>query len=231
MRRNFHFFFTSAFPPAVTPADAADDHAARFKFPHHAAGVGAGTASKTTIHFCYGTFVSFQGGRGAPTCSYIFSVLPHCMTVYFGKRRLAPETQSWQSTWCHFNEASWCHDNAAGHAALQDGQHGAAYLGKVGKEASAVCTISVLAGGSEATRNLRIRAEGSHLRLQERASNLSRCDGPLSSLGCFPGSHPMHAGKRSRICSSQNRNKWVRQYLGEWKIRRIVKVDSRIVLI
>lgn len=84
--------------------------------------------------------------------------------------------------------------------------------------------------GGEATRNLRIRAEGSHLRLQERASNLSRCDGPLSSLGCFPGSHPMHAGKRSRICSSQNRNKWVRQYLGEWKIRRIVKVDSRIVL-
>lgn len=72
MQRNFHFFFTSAFPPAVTPADAADDHAARFKFPHHAAGVGAGTASKTTIHFCYGTFVSFQGGRGAPTCSYIF---------------------------------------------------------------------------------------------------------------------------------------------------------------
>lgn len=30
---------------------------------HHAASVGAGKGSKTTIHFCYGTFVSFQGRR------------------------------------------------------------------------------------------------------------------------------------------------------------------------
>lgn len=34
--------------------------------PHHVAGVAAGKVSKTTMHFCYGTFVSFQGGTQGP---------------------------------------------------------------------------------------------------------------------------------------------------------------------
>lgn len=117
----------------------------------------------------------FRGGGGGiqgPNMLLHFSVLPHCMTVYFGKRRLAPETQSWQSTPCHFNEASWCHENAAGRAMLQDGQHCAAYLGKVRRGASAVCTISSSQGGKKSSMqslNVRLLQERVPTQITERA--------------------------------------------------------------
>lgn len=160
MQRNskfFLFFFTSATPPAVTPADAADDHTPRFKTPTAPLVSLPGRRPKPQCISAMEHLFPFRGAPG-PNMLLHFSVLPHCMTVYFGKRRLAPETQSWQSTRCHFNEASWCRDNAAGHATLQDGQHRAAYLGKVGKEATAVCTISS-PQRNEATCNLK-SAEG-----------------------------------------------------------------------
>ena len=169
----------------MTPADAADDHAARFKFPTTPLVSELGRRPKPQCISAMEHLFPFRGARG-PNMLLHFSVLPHCMTVYFGKRRLAPETQSWQSTWCHFNEASWCHDNAAGHAALQDGQHGAAYLGKVGKEASAVCTIPSSRGGKWSDTPSPNLSGGIPPQITERASNLSRCDGPLSSFRVFP---------------------------------------------
>lgn len=127
-----------------------------------------------------------------------FPVLPHYMTVYFGKRRLAPETQSWQSTRCHFNEASRCHENAVGCAMPQDGQHCATHLGKVRREASAVCTISSLQGwkkSSVQSLNVRLLQDGGGA-VQLRLLNVPKIW--TSRSGCFLGTGPTHAGNRSR---------------------------------
>lgn len=139
----------------MTPADATDDHTPRFKFPTMSLVSALGRHPKPQYISAMEHLFPFRGAQGPNMLLLHFSVLPHCMTVYFGKRRLAPETQSWQSTQCHFNEASWCHDNASGHAILQDGQHCTEYLGKVGKEASAVCTISSSEGNKAKPKNLR----------------------------------------------------------------------------
>lgn len=118
----------------MTPADAADNHTPRFKFPSTSLVSVLGRHPKSQYISAMEHLFPFRGAQGPNMLLLHFSVLPHCMTVYFGKRRLAPETQSWQSTRCHFNEASWFHDNASGRAVLQDGQHCAEYLGKIGKE-------------------------------------------------------------------------------------------------
>ena len=173
-----------------------------------------------------------SGGRGAPTCSYIFLCCHIAWQFILG-------SAGW-----HLRHKA---DKALGVTSMRpvgamtmplamqrykmDNTELHIKVGKVGKEASAVCTIPSSQGGSEATRHLRIWAEGSHLRLLSVHQIWAAVMDRSPVLGCFPGSHPMHAGKRSRICISQNRNKWVRQYLGEWKIWKIVKADSRIVLI
>lgn len=123
----------SVFPPAVTPAETADDHTAHFKFPTILLVSELGSHPKPKYISAMEHLFPFNGGgQWSQTCSNMF--LFFCPATLYESLFWESETRSWQSTRCHFNEASWCHDNAAGCALLQDGQHWATFLGRKQEE-------------------------------------------------------------------------------------------------
>lgn len=124
--------------------------------PHHVAGVAAGKVSKTTMHFCYGTFVSFQRAGGWPIT----------FLVHFSCLATLHDSLFWEA-----QVGTWDTELTKHSVSLQWGQlvpwqcpqpcdparwttpHWISWQSAVGKEASAVRTIS-FSGGNKASRIL-----------------------------------------------------------------------------
>lgn len=160
------------------------------------------------MHFCYGTFVSFQGGGTGPQHAPTFfcpatlhdslfweaqvgtwdtKLTKHSVSLQWGQ--LVPWQCLWPcdaTRWTTLRRASW-----------------------QSRERGISCLHSFIS--NKATRNLYIW----DCCTRDPASDYWMCIKSellrWTSSGCFPGFCPTQAGNRSSTSSSLHGNKWVRQ--------------------